>query len=99
MVTEDEVGKARIKAKMIRATRAKLGLSQADLAALLGVNGQTVYQWEHKEGRLNFRGNAKTAIVAVRKLERQEAQEKLAALKEQKTAKGKRKVKRRVKRR
>ena len=72
-VTDDEVESARITAKMIRAVRAKLGLSQAQLARLLGVNSQTVYQWEHKEGRLSFRGNAKAAIVAVRKLDRKEA--------------------------
>ncbi|NIA12838.1 MAG: helix-turn-helix domain-containing protein [Nitrospiraceae bacterium] len=81
-VADDEVAKARITAKMIRSTRAKLRLSQAELAALLGVNAQTVYQWEHKEGRLRFRGDAKASIVAVRKLDREEAQQRLAALRE-----------------
>lgn len=81
-VTGDEVDKARITAKMIRAIRAKLHLSQAELAALLGVNAQTVYQWEHKEGRLNFRGDAKAAIVDVRKLDKKEAQQRLDALQE-----------------
>jgi DNA-binding transcriptional regulator YiaG len=65
---------------MIRSIRAKLNLSQAEFAALIGVNGQSVYQWEHKEGRLTFRGNTKAAIVALRKLNRKEAQQRLEAL-------------------
>jgi len=92
-VTDDEVESARITAKMIRAIRAKLGLSQAQLAQLLGVNSQTVYQWEHKQGRLSFRGNAKAAIVEVRKLDRKEAQKRLVALEEKKPPKRKSKAK------
>jgi len=92
-LTDDEVQSARITAKMIRAIRAKLNLSQAELAKLLGVNSQTVYQWEHKQGRLSFRGNAKASIVAVRKLDRKEAQKRLAALEEKKPPKRKSKPK------
>ncbi len=73
----NEVEKARITAKMIRAIRAKLNLSQAELAVLLGVNAQSVYQWEHKEGRLTFRGNTRAAIVALRKMKRKEAHRQL----------------------
>lgn len=70
---DSEVDKARITAKMIRSIRAKLNLSQAELGVLLGVNAQSVYQWEHKEGRLTFRGNTRAAIVALRKMKRKEA--------------------------
>ena len=77
---EDEAQGARITGKMIRGVRAKLKLSQADFAKLVAVNPQTVYQWEHKEGRLTFRGNAKSAIVEVRKLNAHEAQDRLAKL-------------------
>ena len=94
LVTDGEVDKSRITAKMIRATRDQLSLSQADFAELIGVSAQTVYQWEHKEGRLSFRGNTKAAIVAVRKLNRQEAQQQLEALREKKTAKRKRRPRR-----
>ncbi len=76
-VTDTEVERARITGKIIRAIRSKLGLSQAELAQLLAVNPQTVYQWEHKEGRLAFRGNAKAAVVEVRKLTKQEARQRL----------------------
>jgi len=87
--TDEEIQKARITAKMIRSIRTKLKLSQGELAKLVGVNSQTVYQWEHKEGRLTFRGNAKAAIVAVRKLDRKQAQQKLQALSAKKVAKRK----------
>jgi len=76
-VKDEEVVKARITAKMIRAICAKLNLSQAEFAALIGVNAQSVYQWEHKEGRLTFRGNTRAAIVAIRKLNRKEAHQQL----------------------
>ena len=79
-VVDGDVERARITAKMVRATRDKLGLSQADFAQLIGVSTQTVLQWEHKEGRLSFRGNAKAAIVAARKFSRKEAQQQLEAL-------------------
>ena len=91
LVADGDVDKARITAKMVHATRDKLRLSQTDFAKLVGVSTQTVYQWEHKEGRLSFRGNAKTAIVAVRKFNRKEAQQQLEALREKKKAKRKRK--------
>jgi len=81
-VSDEEVEGARITAKMIQATRKKLGLSQAELAALVEVNPFTVFQWEHKEGRLAFRGDTKAAIVEVRKLTKAEAAERLAAIKE-----------------
>jgi len=72
-----DVDKARITAKMIRSIRAKLNLSQAELAALLGVSGQSVYQWEHKEGRLRFHGSTRVAIETLRKMNWKEAQKQL----------------------
>ena len=79
-VKDQEIDRARITAKMIRSIRAKLNLSQTEFAALIGVNGQSVYQWEHKEGRLTFRGNTKAMIVGLRKLNRIEAHQNLEAL-------------------
>ena len=75
--SDEEIDKARITAKMIRGLRDKFGLSQADLALLLDVNPQTVYQWEHKEGRLSFRGHAKAAIIGLRKLTAAEVEKRL----------------------
>ena len=78
-VADTEVEKARITAKMIRGLRAKLKLSQPEFAKLVDVNPQTVYQWEHKSGRLAFRGGAKARIVEVRKITASEARALLEA--------------------
>lgn len=80
--SDEEIQKARITAKMIRRLRDKFGLSQAELALLLNVNPQTVYQWEHREGRLSFRGDAKAAIIELRKLTAIEVASRLDALDE-----------------
>ena len=90
-VTPDEVGSARITAKMIRALRARLGVSQVQFAKLAGVSPMAVYQWEHKKGQLSFRGGSKQKILRVRKLGKREAQERLgkAPAPKKKTAKKK----------
>lgn len=75
---EDDVSKARITAKMVKSIRARLGVSQADFAKLVGVSRLTVYQWEAKKGRLQFRGNGKAGIVAVRHVTKAEAKKRLA---------------------
>lgn len=80
-VDEDEVDRARVTAKMIVALRSRLGLSREKFATLVGVSAPSVYLWETKKGRLSFRGDKiKAQIVAVKKLTKKEAQEKLATL-------------------
>jgi DNA-binding transcriptional regulator YiaG len=74
---DEEVEKARITGKMVRSIRERLRLSQAAFAELVGVHKLSVYLWEHKEGRLSFRGDAKAKIVAVRKMTKKEAWERL----------------------
>jgi len=76
-VSGDEVQKARITAKMIKSIRKKFRLSQADFAKLLDVAPLTVYQWEHRKGRLTFRGDSKAKIVEVRKLTVAEVKKRL----------------------
>ena len=76
-VSNEEVESARITAKMIRSIRRRLGLSQAEFAQLAGVSSVSVNQWEHKAGRLTFRGDSKANIVAVRKMSKIEARKKL----------------------
>lgn len=93
-VSDDEVQKARITAKLIRSIRKKLKLSQAELAKLVGVSSLCVYQWEHKQGRLTFRGASKASIVEVRKLSPAEARERLDGMKAGKAVKGKRRKRR-----
>ena len=79
--SDDEIEKARITARMILGIRNKFGLSQGELALLLDVNPQTVYQWEHREGRLSFRGDAKARIIKIRKLDGAEVASRLDTLK------------------
>jgi len=73
----DELEKARVTGGMIKRLRKRLAISQADLAKLLGVSAQSVYQWEKKAGHLTLRGNTKAAIVEVRKLGKREVKRRL----------------------
>jgi len=75
-VDESALG-ARINSKMIKRMRERLGLTQAALAALLGVSAQTVYQWERKNGPLQLRGRTRAAVVEVRSLGKREAMRRL----------------------
>jgi len=61
----------------VKQFRAKLDLSQAELAKLLGVSGQAVYLWERRDGRLQLRGKAKASLFALRTLGKREAKARL----------------------
>ena len=91
------VARARITAKMILAIRQRLKVSQTDFARLVVVNPLTVYNWEHKDGRLVFRGDVKAKIIAVRQMTQREVKEQLAALAKAEAAKAKAKRKKRRK--
>jgi DNA-binding XRE family transcriptional regulator len=71
--------RARITGKMVRRIRSRLKLTQAELAALLGVSAQSVYQWERKGGPLTFRRDTKAKLVAVRDMGIHEAKRALGA--------------------
>ena len=68
----------RMTSRGVRALRRKLKLTQAQLAALLGVSAQTVFLWESKGGRLEFRGGSEAALRDVRSIDASEAAERLA---------------------
>ncbi len=69
--------KLRFSAERFAAQRAKLGLSQAQMAQLLGVSGLSVYKWE--SGKVRPRAAQLERIAAIRKLGKREAAAKLAA--------------------
>ncbi|MCC6145378.1 MAG: helix-turn-helix domain-containing protein [Candidatus Hydrogenedentes bacterium] len=71
--TPEQAERARISADSVRKLRQKLGLTQADFALLLGVSGQSVYQWERKDGKLQLRNATKKAIIEARKMGVREA--------------------------
>ena len=67
----------RFVAKGLVSLRKRLGLSAADLARLLGVSMQSVYNWEHKKA--SPRKAQVTAIAALRSVSKKEAHERLKA--------------------
>ncbi|MEO5702136.1 MAG: helix-turn-helix domain-containing protein [Casimicrobiaceae bacterium] len=73
--TATEGTKLRFVAKGFRAHRAKLGLSAADCARLLGVSAQSVYNWE---GQVSVpRRDQLTRIAALRRMGKREARARL----------------------
>ena len=71
---DDEVV-ARFSPTWLQAHREKLGLSAADYAALVGVSGQTVYNWE--KGTTRPQAQQLKAWSAVRRLGKREALKRL----------------------
>jgi len=74
---EEEVKAARFSPTLIRKLRTRLGLTQAQLAALVGVSAGAVTAWER--GGSAPRGANRAALVALRKLGRRDAKKLLAA--------------------
>ena len=70
----------RFSAKGLATQRQKLGLSAADIGALLGVSAQTVYNWE--AGKAKPRAQQLAAIATLRGLGKRKAKAALAALAE-----------------
>ena len=65
----------RFSSKSVRAQRRRLGLSRKDFGQLLGVSPQTIYNWENDGARP--RDEAMAALVAVRKMGKREAEQRL----------------------
>ena len=68
----------RFSAQGLAKQRARLGLSAADAAALMGVSAQSVYKWE--DGKTRPRASQLPAIASLRGLSKTEASAKLASL-------------------
>ena len=73
----EEVEAARISPLLIRKLRRRLGISQGEMAALVGLSAAAVAFWE--QGRSRPKGRSKEALVALRKLGRREVAGILAA--------------------
>ena len=72
-----ELRRMRVTGQMIIKLREKLGLTQNALGILLGVSGQSVYQYETIEGKLRLRDKTKAALTLVRQMGKRDAQKKL----------------------
>jgi DNA-binding transcriptional regulator YiaG len=68
----------RFVSKGLVSLRKRLGLSAADLARLLGVSMQSIYNWEHKKA--SPRKEQVTAIASLRSIGKKEAHERLQTL-------------------
>lgn len=76
--TDGGSGQARTRrftATGLKALRARLGLSAADLGRLVGVSGQSIYNWE--AGKALPRPAQQVALAAIRGLGKREAAKRL----------------------
>jgi len=62
-----------ITAGMVKALRTKLRLTQAEFGRLVGVSGQSVYQWERRSGPLQLRRATRHALLRVKAMGVREA--------------------------
>jgi DNA-binding transcriptional regulator YiaG len=74
----EQVTPLRYSAKGLSAQRQRLGLSGPEMAALLGVSTQTIYNWEAEKSRP--RQQQMAAIGAIRVMSKREAAAKLDEL-------------------
>jgi len=63
----------RVTAKSLKSMRKRLGITQAELASLLGVSVQVVAIWETKKGRVHIKKASARAAVAALKQEKKAA--------------------------
>ena len=75
----------RFVAKGLKSMRKRLGLSAAQLAALVGVSEQSVYNWETKKA--TPRKEQFAAIIALRGIGKREVRQRLAAKAPERSAK------------
>ena len=75
-VAGESAATIRMTPRLIRALRNRLGISQADLAKLVGVSTVAVGQWE--SGRSRPRAESKARIAALRSVGRREVRRLLA---------------------
>ena len=91
LVASQETGAAKEQAANLRPTsrglgalRRRLGLTQVQFGALLGVSGQAVGQWESKGGRVRMRPATLGALAGIQHIGRREARRRLEAMAEPK---------------
>lgn len=76
--SEQEAQKVRLSPRIIRAQRARLGLSQGEFGKLLGVSTHSIFLWE--KGKASPRPKVKAPFAAVKHLGRRKARQRLEAM-------------------
>jgi len=76
-VAPEEVKAARVSPLLIKKLRARLDITQGELATLVGVSTSAVGSWEY--GNAKPESHNREALVALRKLGKREVREILAA--------------------
>lgn len=74
----DKLEKSRLGVKGIGKLRAKLGLSRADMAKLLGVNANSIFLWEN--GKSKPRAAARAKLIALRGMGKRQIKKALKEL-------------------
>lgn len=74
----EPTAKTRFSAKGFATRRQKLGLSAAEMGALLGVSAQTIYNWER--GKSRPRPSQLSAVAALKAVGKREAKARLEAI-------------------
>ena len=80
----EEVRAARISPLLIKKLRARLGITQGELATLVGVSHSAVCSWEY--GKAKPEGHNREGLVALRKLGRREVRRILSVKAEESPA-------------
>ena len=76
----EQAEKGWISGKGIKSLRKRLGVTQGELAKLVGVSQKAVVVWESKSGMLRLRDKTKAAVFAIRGIGAREARQRLAEM-------------------
>ena len=72
-VSLESVERFKPTAKAVKQLRAKLGISQVEMAALLGVTSQSISNWERRDGDLSLRRATKVALLNLKAMGKRSA--------------------------
>ncbi|GMW02276.1 MAG: hypothetical protein AMXMBFR84_34120 [Candidatus Hydrogenedentota bacterium] len=70
-------GRLRISSTTIKNVRSRMGLTQSEFGRLIGVSGQSVYQWERKNGQLRLRNSTRRIFAEVKDFGAKQARARL----------------------